>query len=149
MLSTIHVNVGVSPPEVLLASNLTNGGVAYDGQVIMFRCRIIDSVVLTWSSDEYIGTEGTVLQVSIAHEIGYSPPRTDVEDTVAILTNKTQVNGINVIDSELHIRTTLLRPTSSIICRKDGVGGAANTTSFRKGDTVKLATHVTIVFLPM
>ena len=119
---------------MFLTSNLANGGVAYDGQEIVFRCRVIDSVVLTWISEEYIGTDGTVLQVSIAHQIGFTPPSTDIEDTVATLTNKTQMDGINVIDSELHIRATLLRPTSSVTCRKDGVGGAANMTTFRKGD---------------
>ena len=128
MLSTLHVNVG---EEVLLTSNLANSGEAYDGQEIVFNCRVIDSVVLTWTSDEYIGTDGALLQVSIAHNIGYSPP-TDIEGTVVTLINKSQVNGMNVIDSELRIRATLLRPTSSVTCRKDGVGGAANTTAFRK-----------------
>ena len=118
--------------DVLLMSNLTNGNLAYDDQVIVFRC-IIRGTILVWKSDEYIGSvaDGRDLRLTFVDQDGHTERSSLVGSTVARLVSVTTVNGGTVIESELRIRASLATGMSSVTCTNNG-GGAMNTTAFRK-----------------
>ena len=116
-----------------LTSNLNVGNIAYDGQTVNFRCVIRgSSTILSWISEDYIGTGGTALEFSTAHRPGTTDPSPVNSDTVATLISvSTDANGVVEIVSELRIRASIRYLTSSVGCRVNG-HGTPNTIDFSR-----------------
>ena len=117
----------------MLTSNLTSGILAYDDQVIVFRC-VARGTILVWESDDYIGSiaDGRDLRLTFIDQPGHTEPSQLVDGTVASLISVTDVNGDTVIESELRIMASLATSLSSAVtCTNNGRGGR-NTTEFRK-----------------
>ena len=117
----------------MLTSNLTSGNLAYDDQVIVFRC-ITQGAILIWESNDYIGpiADGRDLRLSFVDPPGHTESSQLVDGTVASLVSVTDVNGDTVIESELQIMASLATSLSSAVtCTNNGLGGR-NTIEFRK-----------------
>ena len=117
----------------MLTSNLTIGNLAYNDQVIVFRC-IIRGTILVWESDDYIGpvADGRDLRLTFVDPPGHTESNQLVDSTVASLVSVTDVDGDIVIESELRILASLATSLSSAVtCTNDGRGGR-NTSEFRK-----------------
>ena len=78
-------------PHVTLTHNLGDDGVAYDRQRATFICMIVAGqdidIVITWSSDEYIGTGGIVLQLTSADSVGSNKHNPRDPTTVVTMIN--------------------------------------------------------------
>ena len=122
--------------EVMLTSNLTSGNVAYDDQVIVFRC-VAQGTILVWQSDDYIGpiADGRDLRLSFVDPPGHTESSQLVDGTVASLVSVTDVNGDTVMESDLRIMTSLATSLSSAITCTNNGGGGRNTAEFRKEKT--------------
>ena len=117
----------------MLTSNLTIGNLAYDDQVIVFRC-VARGTILVWESDDYIGptANGRDIRLTFFDQPGHTEPSQLVDGTVASLVSVTDVNGDTFIESELRIMASLATSLSSAVtCTNNGRGGR-NTTEFRK-----------------
>ena len=131
---------GVISSNVLLTSNLNNdvsqGKVAFDGQRITFRCAIRGTgSILSWVSEEYIGTGGAALEFFAVHPPETTEPSPTNPNTVATLIAGTTDSNtrVNEIVSELQITASTQYPTSSIGCRVNG-RGTENAINFSKAD---------------
>ena len=119
--------------DVMLTGNLTNINLAYDDQVIVFRC-IARGTILVWKSDDYIGSiaNGRDLRLTFVDQPGHTERSPLVDGTVATVVSVTTVNGETFIESELRIRASLaISRSSAVTCTNNGRGGM-NTTEFRK-----------------
>ena len=125
----------VVPGRVILAHNLGDSNVAYNTQRVTFICTIIvkdRDLVITWSSDEYIGTGGLVLQLTSADPPGFSVPNPRNPTTVATLLNTTRSSdGLITVTSSLQLVASAKYPTSSISCRANGPAGPVETVAFQ------------------
>ena len=132
--------------DVMLTSNLTSQRLAYDEQLIVFRC-IAKGTILVWQSDDYIGSvaDGRDLRVTFVDSPGHIERSPLVDGTVASLVSVTTVNGETTIESELHISASLATGVSSAVtCTNNGRGGT-NTTEFRKYEIyAKVSTYEVI-----
>ena len=120
---------------VQLTSNLTNGNVAYDDQVITFRCSI-RGTILVWKSDYYIGSiaDGRDLRLTFVDPVGHTERSSLVGNTVARVVDVVDDIDGTLIVSELEIRASLSMRNASVICTNNGLG-RMNTTYFRKEAT--------------
>ena len=117
---------------VELTSNLTDGNIAYNDQVIVFRC-VTRGIILVWQSDDYIGpiADGRDLRLTFIDPPGHTEHSQLVAGTVARVINIIEdIDGI-LIDSELVIRASLSMQNSSVTCTNNGLG-RMNTSYFRK-----------------
>ena len=111
--------------EVLLTSNLNEGNTAYDNQIVTFRCTLRSKeIILAWSSSDYIGPTGTVLEFSSVDRHGRNETSQLHQTTVATLINATTDpdTGVTEIVSELRITTSAQYPNSSVSCQVDNHG---------------------------
>ena len=115
-----------------LTSNLTDGNIAYNDQVIVFRC-ITRGAILIWQSDDYIGpiADGRDLRLSFVDQPGHTERSQLVDGTVARVINIVDDMDGTLIESELVIRASLSMQSSSVTCTNNGLG-RMNTTYFRK-----------------
>ena len=115
-------------------STLRQGLYACPGDRLNFICETRDSQVLAWSSDEYIGQNQQIEFLSIERE-GTARPSSVDPNTVAMLTNVSQQNGILMIKCNLSI--TVLQSIShqghSVTCINVGVGTQNVTTFYLAG----------------
>ena len=126
---TVHVcmiiyTAGVDP-RVTLTHNLTDGHVVYDTQRVIFFCTIIanQATTITWSSDEYIGTEGVDLQLTSDDPLGFSTSNQRDPTTVVTLINTTRSSdGVITVTTSLQLVTSAQYPTSRITCKANGHG---------------------------
>ena len=117
---------------VKLTSNLTSENVAYDEQVIAFRC-ITRGTILVWRSDDYIGSvaDGRDLRLTFVDPDGHTERSPLVVSTVARVISITEDIDGTLIDSELVITASLSTRNSSVTCTNNGLE-RMNTTYFRK-----------------
>ena len=133
-LSTLCVHVCKSSlqylaqQEVSLNSTLFLGEYARPGQRVTFTCEARDTSILEWHSDEYIGTGGDRIEILRSGD-GRNETRLGGE-TVATTVSVNTYSGVTVIISQLHIMTSELIPTSSVMCATNG-NGPRKTISFR------------------
>ena len=118
------------------------GSRAYDAQNVTFRCTTQgNATVLTWFSENYIGSAGAILEFASVHTPGRIETSSTNPNTTAVLMNVTTDTdtGETVIVSELYVRASLQYPNSSVGCR---VNGSPNTTIFSKADaSIMLLLH--------
>ena len=118
---------------MLLTSNLNEGKFAYDAQNITFRCTTRGTgTILTWISENYIGSEGAIFEFASVHTPGRIEISSTNPNTTAVLINATTDTntGVTEIVSELYITASLQYPNSSVSCRVNG-RGTPNTTNFQ------------------
>ena len=130
---------------VELTSNLTDGNIAYDDQVIVFRC-ITRGTILVWQSDDYIGpiADGRDLRLTFFDQPGHTERSQLVDGTVArVISVVEDMDGI-LIDSGLVIRASLSMQSSSVTCTNNGLG-RMNTTYFRK---LRISIADTVINVP-
>ena len=132
-MSTIcqYAITGFAQSEVSVTSNLIDGNIAYDNQTWIFRCITEGtSMTLTWTSDDYIGSGGDVLQFKSVHSPGRTASNSINPTTIATLINATTVNGVTVIKSELCIIASVQYSMSSVECRAN-IHGTPTTILFQ------------------
>ena len=105
-----------------MTHDLGSDATAYDGQRVVFTC-IVDivvgrDIVITWSSDDYIGTGGDVLQVASNALVGFTVRKST---TVVTLTRRVRNNRVITIETQMQITASEVYPTSSVSCRPNGV----------------------------
>ena len=129
---------GVISSDVFLTSNLSKENTAYDAQIVTFQCvtKGIIGTILSWTSDDYIGSEGAALEFFSIHGPGRTETSSTNPTTVATLINATTnaATGVSTIISELRITVSEQYPTSSVSCNFNNGHGVHNTTEFRKAD---------------
>ena len=116
----------------MLTSNLTSDNLAYDDQVIVFRC-FARGTILVWQSDDYIGpiADGRDLRLTFIDPPGHTESSQLVDGTVARVINVIEDIDGTLIESELVIRASLSMRNASITCANNSPG-RMNTTYFRK-----------------
>lgn len=119
----------------MLTHNLGGGGIAYNGQRITFLCTIVEyreDIIMEWSSEQYIGTGGDVLQLTSDHPIGYTANDTWNPTTVATListsTRRSNVVVTVTVVSELQLIASARYPISNVSCGANGRGPVSTVT---------------------
>ena len=109
---------GVSPPDVILTSNLYQGATAYEAQMVTFRCTIrgIHEISLSWSSLNYIGAYILEFYPFDRPQNRTSPVNPTTIATL-IRANTDSGTGVTEVVSELHIEASLQYPSSIISCQ--------------------------------
>ena len=92
---------------MILSSNLTKEGIAYDAQIVKFTC-ITRGIILSWRSDDYIESEYPIMFTSLTDSPGMMESSSTHPMTIATLTNVTTYanTGETAMVSELHIRAS-------------------------------------------
>ena len=89
--------------QVTLSSTLGMGKSACLGERINFTCTVNGSRILSWSSNEYIGSNGIQLEFSTFDENGSRINSSVSPDTYATLDMVINANGMFTLQSTLHI----------------------------------------------
>lgn len=102
------------------------------GDVLKFVCETLNSPILAWSSDEYVGEGGILLEFLSIDRNGTVKRSTSNPNTSAVLTRSFERNGVNVIISNLTITVSsdIDRHGHNITCINVGIG-TRNTTTIR------------------
>ena len=122
----------VSPQDLTSTLHSTVYGLkfAYDGETVTFTC-VTEGNSMAWSSDEYIGSDGNRLEfVSIERE----GTTHRAGQAVATLVNISDINGLIILKSVLHILVSSAFQISSIRCHSVG-SDAVNTITFGTAGT--------------
>ena len=121
---------------MILTHNLGSDVMAYHGQRVIFTCTVRDIVVghpivITWSSDDYIGTGGTndVLQVHSNAPLGTTDRKIT---TVLTLTNRTRNNGTVTVETQMKLIASAMYPNSCVSYTPNGHEPVIS--RFRKSD---------------
>ena len=116
--------VGLSAPSLLLSSRPQNVSIVYQGQGIVFTCVTRGSPILAWSSDDYVGTGGILLEFLSINLPGFTQGAMD--NTFAVL--KSVDSESLVLESELHLTVSSSFPTSTVACLGVNTGLSDNIT---------------------
>ena len=117
-----HVVVELASPMVVsLTSTLNGRSMAYNGQEITFTCITRGSLIISWSSDDYIG-RGLQLEFISVDQTQSSIQSTVNSNTIATLVNVHVENGIVILESTLRIIVSSQFSSSSINCHHIGSG---------------------------
>lgn len=112
---------------VFLNSTLSTRLIAYPGQEVVFTCETRNSLLLTWTSEDYIGSGGDRLETLFIDSPGIKKSNSRNPSTFATLIMASKdSSGVRVIVSELHIIASSQFPVSSVTCR--GSSSALNKT---------------------
>ena len=125
---------GAEDVSVVLTSNLTEDW-AFHRQKVLLTCIAVvegNDTLITWSSRQYIGAGGEVLQLLSTYSSGYTVRSRQNRATVATLVNTTRNNRTVTTISELQLIASGLHPSSRVSCRANGHEPAIIT--FRKLD---------------
>ena len=100
----MHVAAAIYVTCQELTSTLREGNRTCPGDVVIFTCTIrgSSSLVLAWSSSEYIG-QGNFLQFTTENLPGTIRTSVINGNVTATRTSNTNDNGVSVLESELHI----------------------------------------------
>ena len=108
----------------ILLSNVEKNQPIYPGEEIIFSCEV-ESPILAWSSEEYIGRGGAQLVFVFLNDVGSMRQSVFDPSTYAELVNVIEVgNDTYRLLSELHIVTTL-QQSASVSCTDVGTGNSA------------------------
>jgi hypothetical protein len=97
----------------VITSTLLDGNFACPGREVVITCATNTSLVVAWSSDEYIGTGGLQLEVTSIDSVGTRIQSTINPSAFAELTMKT---GGLVTESQLHILVSRDIPMTTVTC---------------------------------
>ena len=117
----------VASEDVRLDSTLNGARIAYEGQRIIFTCVTRNSLILRWSSREYIGSGDSRLELFSSGSEVYVTNNVDTNTFARRITTYND-SGVPIIESELHIIASLQHPTATIICDNNGHGVNKNVT---------------------
>ena len=100
----------------VITSTLTDDQRQCPGQPVVFTCVTRGSQTIAWTSLEYIGPAGVRLLLASFDVIG-SPIVSQINPSVqASLVNRSLDNGVQVLESELHIVISSEFPSATISC---------------------------------
>ena len=102
-----------------ITSSLVSKRCACPNQEVLFTCETSGSLVMAWSSLQYIGPNGVRLELIAADGVGHEVRSVVNSDTVATLT---RINGHEVLASELRIIVQGNFRNASVFCIDAGVG---------------------------
>jgi hypothetical protein len=77
-------------------------------------------IVITWRSEDYIGTGGDGLQLTSIDTVG-TTSTVNKSTTVVTLTNRTRNNGITTIVTQLHLIADAMYPDFRVSCQPNGL----------------------------
>ena len=100
--------------QTITSTDLQNGGSVCPGKEISLNCTVRGSPGIEWRSQEYIGRQ--LLITASFHEIGDTFSSSSNSSTIATLTRKDTDNGTQVLESTLHIVSSLNHLNSSVAC---------------------------------
>ena len=100
-------------------STLLRGQYACPNQQVLFTCETNGSLIMAWSSLQYIGPSGIRLELIADDGVGHMVRSVMTSDTVATLT---RINGDKVVASQLRITVQQNFPIASVSCIDAGVG---------------------------
>ena len=99
----------------------------FPGDEVNITCEIRGSDALAWTGDEYIGAYGVLLGFISFNSIGVTRTSLMNPNTIATLINKTVVEGVEVLVSQLRITAQSQFFNSSVTCI-EASSGIRNTT---------------------
>ena len=100
---------------------------AYVGETVIFTCMTVDSSLMGWSSNEYIGTGGTRFEFVSVDPIGTIH---SAGQTVSELVTVSSMNGVITMESQLKIVVLSAFQIATINCHKFG-NDTVKSTSFQ------------------
>lgn len=98
---------------MITSSDLQNGGFVCPDEGITLNCTTVNSAGLAWRSQEYVGGQ---LPLADFNKVGYDVRSSSISSTVATLTKKYMDNGMQVLESTLHIVPLTEYPTATVTC---------------------------------
>ena len=101
--SVVYLQSACAVSQVTLSSTLGMGQSGCPGERVNFTCTVNGSRILSWSSNEYIGSGGLQLEFSTVDKNGSRLDSSVNPDTYAILESVIDANGISSLQSTLHI----------------------------------------------
>ena len=125
---------------------------SYPGQEIIFTCVIVTLVVgdpnnsgiqLAWSSDDYIGSGGTRLELFSHESIGSQQTSPVIQSTVATLFNVSNKDGSQRVESQLRIYADQNKTNNTITCHEDTFRELNKSIKFRIIRKFIIVTHFT------
>lgn len=124
--ATLHTSA-TALQEVSLNSTLIRGQYALPQRQVVFTCKVKNSTILEWLSDEHIGKGGDSIPI---YSVGSRDNVTSGgnPNTYATRASVTVENGITVTVSQLFIIATEQFPTSTVTCRINGNGPSRSIT---------------------
>jgi hypothetical protein len=111
----------------IITSTLLDGRFTCPGREVVITCATNASLVVAWSSDEYIGRGGLQLEFTSGDNVGRRLTSTTNPNTFAELTMK---SGELVTESQLHIIVSMNIPTVTVTC-SDVNGGSTSSLPFQ------------------
>ena len=103
----------VTPQLITVTSNISAGESICPGEVLLFTCMTVQSEIITWISDEYIGDQ---IEFDTANNIDETRQASADPNTIATLINNTAENGMPVLVSQLQITVSSIFSTPSVTC---------------------------------
>ena len=122
LLLCICMPAGVKVNCQSLSSDLPADEPVCPGQVVTFTCETRGSLILAWTSDEYIERGGTRLDFATFNNVGYTRISPVNPNTNATLIANFDENGVRVLRSTLRIVTLSGFLNSSVNCLHIGDG---------------------------
>ena len=119
-LSLLAYQAATQELSSTLHSTIYSAQIAFVDEMVVFTCVVRGSNSMSWTSDEYIGSDRR-LPLSSGQLVNHSISAIGNAQTVAVLVNVTTGTEL-VIISELHIRVQSSFPLASVQC----VNGSTN-----------------------
>ena len=117
----------VNSQQELVTLNTTSGNSVRPGDNVTFMCTTIDSSIIAWSSDEYIGRGGLRLQLSAVTQRDKSQVSPDTV-TAILLNSSNNSEGDIVLTSALSLIARGTPYIISVTCINTGSGREINST---------------------
>ena len=124
-LSLLAYQAATQELSSTLHSTIYGAQIAFVDEMVVFTCVVRGSNSMSWTSDEYIGSDRR-LPLSSGQLVNHSISAIGNAQTVAVLVD---VTAGEVIKSELHIRVQSSYPLASVQC-VDGSTNMNTSTSF-------------------
>ena len=120
-------------PDPVVDCTLSQDRVACPDEQLSFHCEAIDTEIVAWKSDEYVGTNGEEIQFSILEHPGTIKRSTHNPNAIAMLLSSSYMRGIPIMQCQLNITVsaTILQYGHSISCLNAAVG-TSDLYSFQK-----------------
>ena len=128
LLFIIIVTSSAPVSSQMITTNVSDGVAVCPGEAVTLTCTTRNSVILIWTSNEYIGDQ---IRFTLASRLNETVTDSTYNRTTAALISDTDdEGGVRVFVSQLHIIVSPVSLNPIITCR-DGSNDRSNTTTFQ------------------
>lgn len=113
----------LAPPEPILKCAIPVERVVYPEVEVTFTCIAVDSIIVSWISEEYIGSSREI-QFSVNDAPGSNETCQNDPNTIATLIDNSVENGVPVLTSQLNITVlwSTIPHSKTVTCVNSALG---------------------------